>query len=171
MTTLVQEWASAKATRGHMGLRSSSETVVAQWKRVNSANAVSNPPKLVVNYNYRPRTGTKQEAGPPYFSYSGAYTVNTTTPTLRDTFVDADGDKVNGTFQIYDNATNTQVGDVIVSKYVPSGQVASVTVPSGVLANGKTYKFRTSPYDGAHYNTGWSAWKTFTVDTSAPSAP
>ncbi len=171
VTPLVQEWASAKATRGHMGLRASSETVVAQWKRVNSANAASNPPKLVVNYNYRPRTGTKQEAGPPYFSYSGAYTVSTTTPTLRDTFVDADGDKVNGTFQIYDNATNTQVGDVIVSKYVPSGQVASVTVPSGLLANGKTYKFRTSPYDGSHYNTGWSAWKTFTVDTSAPSAP
>ncbi|ELS58954.1 putative YD repeat-containing protein [Streptomyces viridochromogenes Tue57] len=97
--------------------------------------------------------------------------VNTTTPTLRDTFVDADGDKVNGTFQIYDNATNTQVGDVIVSKYVPSGQVASVIVPSGVLANGKTYKFRTSPYDGSHYNNGWSAWKTFTVDTAAPSAP
>ncbi|MGW3984070.1 DNRLRE domain-containing protein [Streptomyces mirabilis] len=171
VTALTQEWASAKATRGHMGLRASSETVLAQWKRVNSANAASNPPKLVVNYNYRPRTGTKQEAGPPYFSYSGAYTVNTTTPTLRDTFVDADGDKVNGTFQIYDNATNTQVGDVIVSKYVPSGQVASITVPSGVLTNGKTYKFRTSPYDGAHYNTGWSAWKTFTVDTASPSAP
>ncbi|MFJ8536497.1 RHS repeat-associated core domain-containing protein [Streptomyces sp. NPDC093591] len=171
VSTLVQEWASAKATRGHMGLRASSESVVAQWKRVNSANAASNPPKLVVNYNYRPRTGTKQEAGPPYFSYSGAYMVNTTTPTLRDTFVDSDGDKVNGTFQIYDNATNTQVGDVIVSKYVPSGQVASVTVPSGLLADGKTYKFRTSPYDGSHYNTGWSAWKTFTVDTSAPSAP
>ncbi|MDO0911852.1 DNRLRE domain-containing protein [Streptomyces sp. DT2A-34] len=171
VTTLVQEWASAKATRGHMGLRASSETVVAQWKRVNSANAASNPPKLVVNYNYRPRTGTKQEAGPPYFSYSGAYVVNTTTPTLRDTFVDADGDKVNGTFQIYDNATNTQVGEVLVSPYVASGKVASVTVPSGMLANAKTYKFRTSPYDGTHYNTGWSAWKTFTVDTTKPSSP
>ncbi|WP_217131034.1 DNRLRE domain-containing protein [Streptomyces sp. AC558_RSS880] len=171
VTTLVQEWASAKATRGHMGIRASSESVVAQWKRVNSANAASNPPKLVVNYNYRPRTGTKQEAGPPYFSYSGEYVVNTTTPTLRDTFVDTDGDKVNGTFQIFDNATNTQVGDVLVSKYVPSGQVASVTVPADVLANGKTYKFRTSPYDGSHYNTGWSAWKTFRVDTTAPQAP
>ncbi|MEU2429105.1 DNRLRE domain-containing protein [Streptomyces sp. NPDC007861] len=171
VTALVQEWASAKATRGHMGLRVSSESAVPQWKRVNSANAASNPPKLVVNYNYRPRTGTKQEAGPPYSAYGGAYVVNTTTPTLRDTFVDADGDKVNGTFQIFDSATGTQVGDVIVSPYVPSGQAASVTVPSGVLANGRTYKFRTSPYDGTHYNTGWSAWKSFTVDTSAPSAP
>ncbi|NNJ06746.1 RHS repeat-associated core domain-containing protein [Streptomyces sp. PKU-MA01144] len=171
VTALTQEWASAKATRGHMGLRASSETVTAQWKRVNSANAASNPPKLVVTYNYRPRTGTKQEAGPPYFSYGGEYVVNTLTPTLRDTFVDADGDKVNGTFQIYDSATDTQVGNVIVSPYVPSGQVASVTVPAGVLTNGKTYKFRTSPYDGAHYNLGWSAWKTFRVDTTAPSAP
>ncbi|WP_327372338.1 DNRLRE domain-containing protein [Streptomyces sp. NBC_01217] len=171
VTTLVQEWASAKNSTSGMGLRAASETVTAQWKRVNSANNAANPPKLVVNYNYRPRTGTKQEAGPPYFSYGGAYTVNTVTPTLRDTFVDADGDKVNGTFQIFDNVTNTQVGDVIVSKYVPSGQVASVTVPAGVLTNGKTYKFRTSPYDGAHYNVGWSAWKTFTVDTAAPSAP
>ncbi|WP_437075142.1 DNRLRE domain-containing protein [Streptomyces sp. enrichment culture] len=171
VTTLVQEWASAKATRGHMGLRASSETITAQWKRVNSANAAANPPKLTVTYNYRPRTGTKQEAGPPYFSYSGAYVVNTVTPTLRDTFVDANGDKVNGTFQIYDNVTNTQVGEVLVSPYVPSGQVASVKVPAGVLTNGKTYKFRTSPYDGTHYNLGWSAWKTFTVDTTAPSAP
>ncbi|KPI14873.1 RHS repeat-associated core domain containing protein-containing protein [Actinobacteria bacterium OK074] len=171
VTTLVQEWASAKATRGHLGLRATDESVIAQWKRVNSANAAANPPKLVVNYNYRPRTGTKQEAGPPYFSYGGAYVVNTTTPTLRDTFVDADGDKVDGTFQIFDSATDTQVGNVLVSPYVPSGQVASVTVPAGVLADGKTYRFRTSPYDGTHYNTGWSAWKTFTVDTKAPSAP
>ncbi len=171
VTTLVQEWASAKATRGHLGLRAADESVTGQWKRVNSANAASNPPKLVVTYNYRPRTGTKQEAGPPYFSYGGAYTVNTVTPTLRDTFVDPNGDKVNGTFQIFDNVTNTQVGEVIVSPYVSSGQVASVKVPTGVLTNGKTYKFRTSPYDGAHYNVGWSAWKIFTVDTTAPSAP
>ncbi|MFE6462465.1 DNRLRE domain-containing protein, partial [Streptomyces cinereoruber] len=171
VTTLAQEWASAKATRGHMGLRATSETDTAGWKRVNSANAASNPPKLTVTYNFRPRTGTKQEAGPPFFSYSGAYQVNTLTPTLRDTFIDANGDKVNGTFQIFDNVTNTQVGNVLVSKYVPSGQPASVTVPAGVLAHGKTYKFRTSPYDGTHYNTGWSAWKTFTVDTAAPSAP
>lgn len=44
VTTLAQEWASSKSTRGHMGLRASSETAVAQWKRVNSANAASNPP-------------------------------------------------------------------------------------------------------------------------------
>ncbi|MFF7403400.1 DNRLRE domain-containing protein [Streptomyces murinus] len=172
VSTLVQEWASAKVTRGDMGLRASDESVMEQWKRVNSANAASNPPKLVVNYNYRPRTGTDRQAGPPFSKDSnGTWYVNTTTPTLRDTFTDADGDKVDGTFEIDDAATNTQVGNYLVSPYVPSGQPATVTVPSGLLTNGKTYKFRTNPYDGTHYNTAWSAWETFTVDTSAPSAP
>ncbi|MBT2469656.1 RHS repeat-associated core domain-containing protein [Streptomyces sp. ISL-66] len=171
VTSLVQSWASAKANASSMGLRASSEAVTTQWKRVNSANAAANPPKLVVTYNYRPRTGTKQEAGPPFYSYGGAYTVNTLTPTLRDTFIDANGDKVDGTFQIFDSATDTQVGNVLVSPFVGSGEVASVTVPAGVLAEGKTYKFRTSPYDGTSYNLGWSAWKTFTVDTKAPAAP
>ncbi|MFB7238825.1 DNRLRE domain-containing protein [Streptomyces sp. NPDC056269] len=170
VTDLVQHWANNKWSQAGMGLRATDENDVKEWKRVNSANAASNVPKLTVTYNYRPRTGTKQEAGPPYFSYGGAYVVNTLTPTLRDTFVDANGDKVNGTFQIFDAATNAQVGNVIVSPWVNSGQVASVTVPAGVLVNGKTYKFRTSPYDGAHYNLGWSEWKTFTVDTSAPTA-
>nr|WP_234352098.1 MULTISPECIES: DNRLRE domain-containing protein [unclassified Streptomyces] len=171
VTTLAQEWASAKAAKGNMGLRATDESGSAGWKRVNSANASTNVPKLTVTYNYRPRTGTKQEAGAPFFSYGGAYVVNSTTPVLRDTFVDANGDKVNGTFQIFDSATNTQVGNVLVSPWVASGQPASVTVPAGALTNGKTYKFRTNPYDGAHYNLGWSEWKTFTVDTAAPSAP
>ncbi|MGW1602935.1 hypothetical protein [Streptomyces eurythermus] len=44
-------------------------------------------------------------------------------------------------------------------------------MPAGVLVNGKTYKFRTNPYDSTRYNTDWPAWTTFTVDTAAPSAP
>ncbi|MEU5115565.1 RHS repeat-associated core domain-containing protein [Streptomyces longwoodensis] len=172
VTNLAQTWASAKNATSNMGLRASDETTSLPWKRVNSANAASNPPKLVVTYNYRPRTGTDQQAGPPFFKdTSGTWYVNTTTPTLRDTFADPNNDKVDGTFQIFDNATGTQVGNVLVSPFVPSGQPASVKVPSGLLANGKTYKFRTSPYDGTSYNVGWSPYAVFTVDTSAPSAP
>ncbi|MFE7960777.1 fibronectin type III domain-containing protein [Streptomyces sp. NPDC057413] len=170
VTGLVQKWASSKNTLSHMGLRAPSDSV-SEWKRVNSANAAANPPKLVVNYNLRPQSGTKQEAGPPFLAYSGTWLVNTTTPTLRDTFVDPDGDNVEGSFQLYDAAANTQVGNVLVSPYAPSGQPASVQVPSGLLAAGKTYKFRTSPSDGTLSNTTWSAWTNFTVDTTAPAAP
>ncbi|MFJ6214956.1 DNRLRE domain-containing protein [Streptomyces sp. NPDC092296] len=172
VTTLVQTWASAKNATSNMGLRATSEADSLSWKRVNSANNAKNPPKLTVTYNYRPKTGTDQQAGPPFLKGTdGVWYVNTTTPTLRDTFTDANNDKVDGTFQIFDNATGTQVGNVLVSPFVPSGQPASVTVPAGLLTNGKTYKFRTSPYDGTSYNTGWSAYAIFTVDTAAPSAP
>ncbi|WP_246156794.1 DNRLRE domain-containing protein [Streptomyces xiamenensis] len=170
VSDLVQTWASAQRTRGHMGLRTPSAST-AQWKQVRSANAASNPPRLTVTYNYRPRTGTQQEAGPPYFSYGGEYVVDSTTPVLRDTFVDADGDRVNGTFEIRDAATDARIGDYLVSPWVASGTPAEVTVPANVLAHGIRYKFRTSPYDGTHYNLGWSAWKYFTVDTQSPNAP
>ncbi|WP_225102492.1 DNRLRE domain-containing protein [Streptomyces sp. CoH27] len=172
VTDLAQTWASAKNATSNMGLRASDETVTAPWKRVNSANAASNPPKLVVTYNYRPRTGTDQQAGSPFFKdTNGTWYVNTLTPTLRDTFADPNNDKVQGFFQIADNATGTQVGSNLSSSFVPAGQPASVKVPTGLLANGKTYKFRTTPYDGTSYNLEWSPYAVFTADTSAPSAP
>ncbi|MFI2357739.1 DNRLRE domain-containing protein [Streptomyces anulatus] len=173
--TLVQSWASAKATRGHMGLRAATDDVKA-WKRVNSANNAANQPKLSVTYNYRPSDGTDRQAGAPFRSYAGVWAVNTATPTLRDTFTDPDGDTVNGTFQVYDAATNTPIttpaGEgLLVSGFVAPGKPASVTVPAGQLKDGRTYKFRTNAYDGTHYNLSWSPWTQFVVDTTAPGEP
>ncbi|MFD3796591.1 DNRLRE domain-containing protein [Streptomyces californicus] len=173
--TLVQSWASKKATRGHLGLRAATDDTKS-WKRVNSANNAANQPKLSVTYNYRPSDGTDRQAGAPFKSYAGVWAVDTTTPVLRDTFTDADGDKVNGSFQVYDAATNTPittpVGEgLIVSGFVDSGKPASVTVPAGQLKDGRTYKFRTNAYDGTHYNLNWSPWTQFVVDTTAPGEP
>jgi hypothetical protein len=97
-------------------------------------------------------------------------------PDTADTFTDPDGDTVNGTFQVYDAATNTPIttpaGEgLIVSDFVASGTPASVTVPAGQLQDGKTYKFRTNAYDGTHYNLSWSPWTQFLVDTTAPGEP
>ncbi|GAA1541986.1 hypothetical protein GCM10009730_58810 [Streptomyces albidochromogenes] len=176
VTSLAQHWAAQKWAKAGMGLRATSESVIAQWKRVNSANNTANQPKLSVTYNFRPETGTAQQAGAPFRSYAGVWAVNTTTPVLRDKFADKDGDKVNGTYQIYDAATNTPIvtpaGDgVIVSPFVEPGAWAPATVPAGQLKDGKTYKFRSSPYDGTHYNTEWSPWVQFVVDTTAPVRP
>ncbi|MFJ5776272.1 DNRLRE domain-containing protein [Streptomyces sp. NPDC093094] len=166
VTSLVQTWASAKAPQSGMGLKAADESAVGQWKRVNSANATSNPPKLTVTYNFRPRSGNNRQAGPPFTrDASGTWQVNTTTPTLRDTFSDKDGDRVTGTFEIVDAATGKRVGDYLVSPRVDSGRAAAVTVPDGLLKDGATYRFRTSPYDGTHYNLAWSDWATFTVGT------
>lgn len=166
VTSLVQSWASAKAPQSSMGLRAADESAVAQWKRVNSANATSNPPKLTVTYNFRPRSGNNRQAGLPFVKdASGTWQVSTTTPTLRDTFSDKDCDRINGTFEVVDAATGKRVGDYLVSPYVESGRAAAVTLPDGLLKDGATYHFRTSPYDGTHFNLAWSDWATFTVNT------
>ncbi|WP_405642317.1 DNRLRE domain-containing protein [Streptomyces uncialis] len=172
---LVQTWASAKATRGYMGLRAAAADTRG-WKRVNSGNATANQPKLTVTYNYRPSDGTAQQAGPPFRTHNQVWGVNTLTPTLRDKFTDANGDKVNGSFQVYDAETNTPIttpaGDgVIVSAFVTPGTWATVQVPAGQLVDGKMYKFRTNAYDGTHYNLGWSPWRTFVAETAAAGVP
>ncbi|GAA5207667.1 DNRLRE domain-containing protein [Streptomyces thinghirensis] len=176
VTTLAQYWAGKQWGHAGMGLRASSESYTHEWKRVNSANNAANQPKLTVTYNYRPSDGTNRQAGAPFKSYAGVWAVNTTTPTLRDTFTDQDGDQVNGTFQVYDAATNTPIttplGEgLLLSPYGDQGKPVSVTVPAGQLKDGRTYKFRTNAYDGAHYNLNWSPWTQFVVDTTAPAAP
>ncbi|WP_324612297.1 cell wall-binding repeat-containing protein [Streptomyces sp. AS58] len=165
VTDLVQYWASGKVSTGHMGLRTTTSDPKA-WKRVNSANNAANQPKLSVTYNFRPATATSQQAGPPFSATDGTWIVSTTTPVLRATFEDPDGDQVNGTFEIRDKATGAKVGDYLVSPWTDPGVAAQVTVPTGLLTDGKTYEFRTSPYDGTHYNLGWSNWTPFTVNTS-----
>ncbi|WP_343233776.1 DNRLRE domain-containing protein [Streptomyces sp. CS081A] len=176
VTTLAQYWAGQKWNTAGMGLRASSESDTLEWKRVNSANNTANQPKLTVTYNYRPSDGTNRQAGAPFKSYAGVWAVNTTTPVLRDTFTDTDGDQVNATFQIYDAATNTPIttplGEgLLLSPYGEQGKPVSVTVPAGQLKDGRTYKFRTNAYDGTHYNLNWSPWTQFVVDTTAPAAP
>ncbi|MGO4635591.1 DNRLRE domain-containing protein [Streptomyces sp. 2RAF24] len=173
VTTLLQYWAGqTTVARQGLGIRATDEANTLAWKRFYSGNAAATQiPKLSVTYNYRPKTGTDLQAGPPFFANGSGYVVNTLTPNLRDTFSDTDNDQINGTFQIFDGAMDTQIGNLLVSPYAPSGQPVSVTVPAGLLQNGRTYRFRTNPYDGTHYNVDWSAWRTFTVDTTAPSAP
>jgi hypothetical protein len=168
VTTLVQAWASNKVATGHMGLRSTTDDVRA-WKRVNSANNTANRPKLTVNYNFRPGNGHNTQAGPPYVKNSaGVWVVDTDQPFLRATFEDADGDQVNGTFDIRDAVTKEKVGDYLVSAWTPAGQPTSVWVPANLLTNGRTYEFRASAYDGTHYDTGWTDWTKFTVDEEVP---
>ncbi|GAA3507408.1 hypothetical protein GCM10019017_05380 [Streptomyces showdoensis] len=173
VTPLLQYWAGqTTVARQGLGIRASDEAATLGWKRFYSGNAAATQiPRLSVTYNYRPKTGTDLQAGPPFFAQDGGYLVNTLTPNLRDTFSDANNDQVNGTFQIFDGTADTQIGNLLVSPYAPSGQPVSVTVPTGLLQNGRTYRVRTHAYDGTHFNLAWSAWKTFTVDTTAPSAP
>jgi RHS repeat-associated protein len=174
LTTLGQSWASAKAKTGSVVIKAGTEANTAFYKVVRSANFSSGNPKLVVTYNYRPKTGTDRQAGPPFVKdSSGVWWVNTLTPVLRDTVVDANSDQVRVTFQVFDASTGAQTGvegSYFRSGWVPSGKPAPATVPTGLLTNGGKYKFRTSPLDSTSYNTGWSPYTSFSVDTTPPNA-
>ncbi|WP_331760028.1 DNRLRE domain-containing protein (plasmid) [Streptomyces sp. NBC_01471] len=168
ITRLAQTWASAKAETGSVALKAADESDTYAWKRFYSANATNQDqiPTLEVTYNYRPLNGANLQAGAPFISSGGIFKVNTTTPVLRYSTVDPNGeDEITGTYEITDTAT----GKVVVmfnAAPAPANSTSQVTVPAGKLTTGKTYSFRTTSYDGTHYANGWSDPVRFTVDTS-----
>lgn len=173
ITKLAQTWSSAKAETGSIALNAADEGDTYGWKRFYSADVAdqSRVPTLEVTYNYRPRNGANLQAGAPFISSGGIFKVNTTTPVLRFSTEDANGDDtIVGTYEITDVAT----GKVVTTLNAPaaaSNATSQVTVEAGRLVSGKTYSFRTTTFDGEHYANGWSAPVRFTVDTSwKPSA-
>ncbi|WP_370419493.1 hypothetical protein AB8O64_14125 [Streptomyces sp. QH1-20] len=132
--------------------------------------------------NQRPTSGKNPEAGPPFAKKNGVWEVNTTTPTLRNTVTDPDGDKSNLTFEVWTTdpsgkpksrvkLTDDNEYGVLVSSSVASGKTAQVGVPAGKLNDGTTYAFHTSAFDGTLYETDWSPWATFKIGTPAPAKP
>ncbi|WP_369382706.1 DNRLRE domain-containing protein [Streptomyces sp. cg36] len=168
VTKLAQTWSSAQATEGSIALKAADESDTYAWKRFYSSEAPNQDqvPTLEVTYNYRPYNGTNLQAGTPFLSQGGIFKVNSTTPTLRFSTVDTNGeDQVVGTYEITDTSTNKVVATINADP-VPSNSTSSVKVPAGKLVSGRTYSFRTTTFDGTHYANGWSDPVRFTVDTS-----
>ncbi|MFE7469360.1 DNRLRE domain-containing protein [Streptomyces sp. NPDC057499] len=168
ITRLAQTWSSAKAGTGSIALNAADESDTYGWKRFYSADAADQTkvPTLEVTYNYRPRNGANLQAGPPFISTGGIFKVNTTTPTLRFSTEDTNGDDtIVGTYEITDTATGTVV-TTLNAPAAAANATSQVKVPAGKLVSGKTYSFRTTTYDGEHYANGWSDPVRFTVDTA-----
>ncbi|MEL3945573.1 MULTISPECIES: DNRLRE domain-containing protein [Streptomyces] len=168
VTKLAQTWSSAKAEQGSLALKAADESDTYAWKRFRSSEAAdqNQVPTLEVTYNYRPYNGINLQAGTPFLSQGGIFKVNSTTPTLRFSAEDHNGeDQVTGTFEITDTSTNKVVATLNAAP-VPSNSTSSLKVPAGKLVSGKTYSFRTTTYDGTHYANGWSDPVRFTVDTA-----
>ncbi|MEU0449055.1 DNRLRE domain-containing protein [Streptomyces tendae] len=168
ITELAQTWSSARAETGSLALKAANESDTYGWKRFRSANAVDENqiPTLEVTYNYRPYNGVNLQAGAPFISSGGIFRVNTTTPVLRFSTVDTNGeDEITGTYEITDTATGKVVTTVNAAP-VPANSTSQVKVPAGKLVSGHTYSFRTTAYDGTHYANGWSDPVRFTVDTA-----
>ncbi|WP_257136973.1 DNRLRE domain-containing protein [Streptomyces sp. gb14] len=168
VTSLAKTWSSAKAETGSIALKAANEDDVYAWKRFYSADVADQTkiPTLEVTYNYRPYNGTNLQAGAPFISTGGIFKVNSTTPTLRFSTEDTNGDdNIVGTYEITDTATGKVVTTLNASP-AAANSTSQVKVPAGKLTNGKTYSFRTTTFDGEHYANGWSAPVRFTVDTA-----
>ncbi|MGW6636512.1 DNRLRE domain-containing protein [Streptomyces cyaneofuscatus] len=158
ITSLAGAWAANGNGTNSLGIRATDESDPYGWKRFNSGNAASNTPYLSVTYNTKPGLAS------PVSPLTGASTSNTK-PTLTGKASDADGNTVRLSYEIWtpNGTTALQTG---TSAYVSSGANAPWT-PATALAPGQ-YKWRAATYDGSAWNGSWSAWQTFTVDTTAP---
>ncbi|WP_268246503.1 DNRLRE domain-containing protein [Streptomyces xantholiticus] len=161
---IVQAWADGQPNHG-VRIAAVDETDPLTWRRYHSANQTDGShnaayePSLTVTYNSKPGTATAVSP------LSGTYTSDAT-PTLSAKATDADAQAVTLTFEVW-AANGTAALQSGTSASVASGAVATHT--SGTLAPGD-YKWRARASDGT--DTGaWSAWQTFTVDTTVPSAP
>ncbi|MFE7584367.1 DNRLRE domain-containing protein [Streptomyces gardneri] len=161
ITSLATAWAANGNGTNTLGIRATDESDEFAWKKFNSGNATSGTPYLSVTYNTRPGAAT------PLSPLTGTAT-NDTTPTLSAKATDADGNTVRLTFEVWASA-GTAALQSGTSVYVASGATATWT-PGTALAPG-AYKWRAAVYDGQDWNGTWSAWQTFTVDTTKPGAP
>ncbi|WP_424857087.1 DNRLRE domain-containing protein [Streptomyces sp. SAI-170] len=161
---IVQAWADGQPNHG-VRIAAVDETDPLTWRRYHSANQTDGShnaayePSLTVTYNSKPGTATAVSP------LSGTYTADTT-PTLSAKATDADGQQLTLSFEVW-AANGTAALQTGTSASVASGAVATHT--AATLTPGD-YKWRARASDGT--DTGaWSAFQTFTVDTTAPSTP
>ncbi|MEV5973991.1 DNRLRE domain-containing protein [Streptomyces sp. NPDC051921] len=157
VTSMVQAWAASGSGSHHLGVRASDETDPYGWKKFNSGNAASRTPYLSVTYNSVPGVPT------PVAPADQAATSDTT-PTLSAKALDGDGGQVTLDYEVWaaGAAAALRSGS---SAAVASGATATwapTALPVGA------YQWRVRSGDGSA-KSAWSAFRTLTVDTTAPS--
>ncbi|MGX4657913.1 DNRLRE domain-containing protein [Micromonospora sp. SCSIO 07396] len=168
-----QRAATANKTRAGMGVRATDETATTGFKQFRSregANATEDP-KASVTYNSWP-TITSRATVPATacVTGSGRPLVNTLTPQLKATVTDGDGTAMTVTFEWWALDGIAAIGSV-ASTGVASGSTATVTVPTGVFAEGGSYKWRVKAADGVAGSDPWSSFCEMTVYVTVPPVP
>lgn len=152
---------------GTIALVAGNESDSHGWKRFASSETADDP-VLEYTYNHPPATPAGLTVTPTGADASAPVHTPTLTPTLSATVADLDGAaSLNASFQVMEGSTVVWQGQ---HGGVPTGAVASVQVPAGVLSEGKTYSFRVSAWDGS-LASRWSTPVTFVADVTRPGAP
>jgi RHS repeat-associated protein len=175
LTDLVQGWASGSMANHGLAVRADSESDLASWKEFYSSDHGWGHPQLEVTYNSYPNTPTSLSPA------SGGYQA-TLTPELNGKYSDPDGGtgRVNYEVRLNSNGNLVVASSTTRTPKATSGSLhpwtisdTSASVWSGTphqLINGTTYKWRARGDDGTDVS-AWTSYRTFTVDTTAPTTP
>ena len=109
---------------------------------------------------------------PPLVSPAGGAIVDTATPTLTATFADPDtNDSGKVTFEVCsDSGCSSSLGTFdSTSTAIAVGADGSAVIPGGTITTDGTYYWRAGNVDGSAAASSYSATRSFTVDTTAPS--
>lgn len=170
LTAAYRSWNSSGGNYG-MSIRASTTDSTAA-KDFASGENTSWTPRINITYNSYPATVTSAVTTPSTVYTSGSTQtryVTSTRPTLSGASADADAGTTRVDFEVWNSAGTAQVA-ALSSGYVTAGTAASATVPSAVLADGGSYKWRAKGNDGTDVSKSYSAWVPFVVDATAPAA-
>ncbi|WP_203863689.1 DNRLRE domain-containing protein [Planobispora rosea] len=177
VTGIAQDWAAGAANHGLM-LRHPNEANTADNYRVfPSAEETSDfnrPPTLTITTTGPASTpAVSALAITPAQSTGTTTTATSLTPQLAATVSDVIGGNLSGEFEIEHDpaATGQGTGQIWAgaSAAVASGNPATVTVPSGKLADGWKVRWRARAVNAAASSTSaWSAWQQATIDVPNP---
>ncbi|GAB3898755.1 hypothetical protein GCM10029964_083730 [Kibdelosporangium lantanae] len=133
------------------------------WKKFDPNTAT-----VTVTYNRKPAapTALSAENGKPCALSPNQPAVATTTPALRATLSDPDGDKVKAEYEWY-LLGGAKVGGV-KSTLQPTGTAFAQRIPSGAFKDGQTIHWRVRGIDTSDLAGPWSGWCDLTVDTTRP---
>ncbi|MBO3089238.1 LamG-like jellyroll fold domain-containing protein [Cellulomonas dongxiuzhuiae] len=129
----------------------------------------AHPPRHV---NHAPDcpTGVGTSSPDSACSATAASPLRSTTPTLRATLADADGDSVRGVFEVRDGRSGRPLWSSGPTAAQASGAVHAVQVPAGLLRDGGVYEWRVHARD-AKNRKGPAVHCRVVVDVAAPAAP
>ncbi len=169
VTAAFQYTATNHAAKTNIGIKATSETNSAGWKRFASREAAANPPSVTITYQTKTAVNA-QTTAPATVCGTGATRpyISTKTPQLRAQISDGLGAAVYGNFEWQ------PVGGITTAATEgpgASGAWLGTTIPAGAFVEGGSYAWRVQGTDGTTPG-AWSPWCEFTVDTVAPaSAP
>ena len=171
--TFQSTFSSTSSTTANVGLRASSESGNAGWKKFRSSEASWGTPYVKVLYNRKPNPPDTLKIDSCYTACLSPAVVRSGTPQLSARPTDPDGGTLRLEFEVYDNAKTTlraRSGTAVTGVTSGNARPWRVVPLSGSTLPDGTYHWRARGCD-AHICGDESAWFTFTVDTADVSLP